>query len=102
MGFELFYSEVTGSHYMSKNKKKRAERMFLAKQKGTHTKKEWLNLKSKYKVCPRCNGKSGLVNLEKDHIIPIYMGGSDSIDNIQPICAKCNASKGNETINYKL
>lgn len=50
--------------------------------------------------CVRC-GLSGY-HLDRDHIIPRYKGGSDSIRNIQPLCAWCNASKDNESFNWKL
>ena len=38
--------------------------------------------------------------MTKDHIVPICHGGSDSIDNIQPICIWCNKSKGGERFNW--
>ena len=79
----------------------RSERIKKAKLKGTHTKKEWHELKSFFNCCVKCEGKNGLKNIEKDHIIPIYQGGSDSITNIQPFCAKCNASKGHEIIDWR-
>ena len=53
-------------------------------------------------TCVRCEGKSGLINVERDHIIPKYQGGSDEPSNWQPLCAKCNASKGPETIDWRL
>lgn len=32
--------------------------------------------------------------LTPDHVVPISKGGPDTSDNIQPICLKCNTSKG--------
>lgn len=52
--------------------------------------------------CVRCEGGSGLKNVEKDHIIPTYQGGPDDITNYQPLCAKCNSSKGPENIDWRL
>lgn len=53
-------------------------------------------------TCVRCEGMSGLANVERDHIIPSYQGGIDEITNYQPLCAKCNASKGPETIDHRI
>lgn len=41
--------------------------------------------------CVRC-GVEGF-NLVQDHITPIYQEGSDGIDNLQPLCAKCTAAR---------
>ncbi|MBJ7328191.1 MAG: HNH endonuclease [Chthoniobacterales bacterium] len=83
-----------------RNKIKRLERMVEARKKGTHTKEEWGALvKSCGAICVKC-GIDGR-KVEKDHIIPVYQGGSDSIENIQPLCAWCNAGKGPETKNWK-
>jgi len=84
------------------NKILRKERIRIARGKGSHTKKEWESMKLFFNVCVMCLGKSRLINLEKDHIIPLYQGGSDSIKNIQPVCAKCNASKGPNDTDYRI
>jgi 5-methylcytosine-specific restriction endonuclease McrA len=77
------------------NAKKRSNRLTEARKKGSHTKEEWLGmLRVNGPTCCRC-GRDDLP-LEKDHIVPIYRGGSDGIDNIQPVCAGCNAAKGPE------
>ena len=36
-----------------------------------------------------------LYPLTVDHIIPVSIGGSDEMDNLQPMCAGCNFKKGN-------
>lgn len=75
------------------NKDKRSIRMANAKILGRHTAAEWGALKSYCSSkCVRCG--SGDLRVEKDHIIPVYAGGCDCIHNIQPLCARCNASKG--------
>ena len=84
----------------ARGKAKRRERMEFSRSLGTHTKEEWLALKMEFAgKCVRCG--TGDLPVEKDHIIPIYQGGSDSIENIQPICSLCNVSKGPETFDWK-
>lgn len=72
----------------------RSERLAAARKKGTHKPEEWQALMEFCGFnCVRC-GAHGVV---KDHIQPIYQGGSDSIENLQPLCRGCNASKGADT-----
>lgn len=77
----------------------RSQRMSQAKERGQHTKEQWSALRAFCgDKCVRCGGEGEIV---KDHIIPIYQDGSDSIENLQPICRRCNAQKGPETIDHR-
>ena len=76
-------------------------RLIEARKKGTHTKEQWESLKQEFNyACVKC-GRTDC-NLDRDHIIPLYQGGSDGIENIQPLCPWCNSGKGPETINWVL
>ena len=72
-----------------------------AKDIETHTEEEWMRLCEYYDYkCCNCGGE--VIGLPtKDHIIPPRLGGTDSIDNIQPLCRQCNTSKGMDIIDYR-
>ena len=36
-----------------------------------------------------------------DHVVPVSKGGRNEIDNVQPLCGRCNTSKGTKTIDYR-
>lgn len=68
--------------------------------KGKFTYGEWLQLVEKYgRVCLCC--KRSDVKLTADHVIPLSVGGDNSIGNIQPLCGRCNSKKANKVIDFR-
>jgi len=58
---------------------------------GSHTLEEWKMLKLLHgNKCAICGEEK---KLTKDHIIPLTRGGSNYIENIQPLCISCNSKK---------
>jgi len=88
-----------GGARAEENKKTRSQRLAEARAKDTHTPSEWKAMKSFCgEQCIRCGSDGPLV---KDHIKPIYQGGSDGLDNIQPLCKSCNSSKGPSSTDHR-
>jgi 5-methylcytosine-specific restriction endonuclease McrA len=66
---------------------------------GSHTEEQWEALCAKHgDRCLRCRRKR---KLTKDHVVPVAMGGSDDISNLQPLCQQCNSSKGARYVDYR-
>jgi len=62
---------------------------------GNHTYFDWLALKYAYgNSCVLCGKIEPKVKITEDHIIPVYRGGTNNIENIQPLCFSCNSRKG--------
>lgn len=67
---------------------------------GTYTAAEWRSLIAHYGGKCLCCGRDD-VALTVDHVIPISKGGSNSIDNIQPLCLSCNSRKFDKIADYR-
>lgn len=74
-------------------------RLRRARFNGTHTDEEWLELKARHDhQCVRC----GNTPVQKDHIVPlVHPDSSDGIENLQPLCGRCNKGKGTSRADYR-
>jgi 5-methylcytosine-specific restriction endonuclease McrA len=73
-----------------------------ARSKGRFTANEWKELKAVYNYrCLCCGEIEPRILLSVDHVIPLVKGGSNTIDNIQPLCVSCNSKKGTKTTDYR-
>lgn len=76
------------------------KRRAIVRGLGAHfTPQEWRDLCAHYgNRCLRCGADGPLV---PDHVTPLSRGGSNTIDNIQPLCSDCNARKHAHTVDYR-
>lgn len=74
--------------------------------KGRFTVAEWKGvLTAANHTCLCCNKhasatKAGCLTI--DHVRPVSIGGSNRIENIQPLCRSCNAKKGRRYCDYRV
>lgn len=66
---------------------------------GSHTTDQWLLLCQWFGNRCVCCGVSG--NLTADHVVPLSKGGSNDIDNLQPLCGLCNSRKYTRSVDYR-
>jgi len=92
--------------YWLQNKRNRVKKR-INESGSSHTFGEWKLLKKQYGyICPCCGLQEPFNNqrikgLTEDHIIPLSKGGSDYIENIQPLCQSCNSKKHTKIIKYE-
>lgn len=80
------------------NNYQRARRHKKRSNGGSFTVEEWLELCAAFDfLCACCGAPEQTV----DHVVPVLKGGSSNIGNIQPLCRRCNSSKGTKTIDYR-
>lgn len=69
---------------------------------GNHTYYDWLALKWAYgNKCIYCGKMEPEVKITEDHVIPLIKGGTNNIENIQPLCFVCNSRKGSKEVMFK-
>lgn len=60
---------------------------------------DWISLCTSYENRCLCCGE--IKPLAIDHIIPLSKGGTNTLDNLQPLCKSCNSKKRDKTIDYR-
>ncbi len=88
--------------YYEQHPEKNHNRRSLERQAGEYTAREWQQLKKKYNyTCLCCGKREPDIKLTADHVIPLSRGGSNTIDNIQPLCITCNKIKYIKKTDYR-
>ena len=107
--FGIWTSSTTSKIHQYCRQCRRSRATTYSQQKeangGSHTRRQWLEKLAQYNNCPRCRVRWEDIPPRpdlrykhvwtKDHIIPLSLGGTDDIQNIQPLCYRCNSSKCN-------
>lgn len=66
---------------------------------GNYTYTEFKALCERYgNICLCCHQSK---KLTADHVVPLVSGGTNGIENIQPLCKSCNSKKATKTIDYR-
>lgn len=96
-----------GRDYMRRNRVKcninwHRRRARLRSNGGSYTPLEWQALCEQYDyTCLRCGKQAPDIKLTVDHVIPIVKGGTNAIENLQPLCLECNSAKHDDVIDYR-
>jgi len=79
-----------------------ARRARLKAVGGRYSVSQWNALKAAYNYqCLRCGVHEGDAKITVDHVLPLTMGGDNSIANLQPLCLACNQRKHARHVDYR-
>lgn len=66
------------------------------------TAEEWIALCHEYNhTCLCCKRRAPDIQLTPDHVVPLALGGTNGISNIQPLCLDCNRRKNARYVDYR-
>ena len=93
------YNQKYLQNHPEKRKQFKANRRARETGAGSFTSQEWLELCDFYgNICLCCKEAKPLT---VDHVIPLSKSGSNTIDNLQPLCLDCNRKKQAKVIDYR-
>ena len=96
------YQKNNPERERERNRVRDHERRAKIKTGGRITAAEWRAMKEKYNyTCLCCKKKEPEIELTLDHVKPLCVGGENLITNAQPLCGRCNSSKGTKWIDYR-
>jgi 5-methylcytosine-specific restriction endonuclease McrA len=93
--------------WMEANPEKFAAHLELRKQRkrdagGKYLACEWAAMNDAFGWrCLRCDVPDCESKLVGDHVVPVALGGSSNIENIQPLCDACNRWKSTRSIDFR-
>lgn len=94
--YRQLHPEKSAQHFNNR-------RARIQQASGSFTSKEWKKLCKQYNyTCLCCGKREPEIKLTVDHVVPLSKGGTNFIDNIQPLCQSCNSSKHRRTIDYRV
>lgn len=83
---ERAYGELALKQYSSRRKEASFAISRTAMRVAVFTRDEW--------KCKKCGERD---HLSLDHVISVFDGGGDEIENLQALCRKCNSRKGKKS-----
>jgi hypothetical protein len=98
-GSQIYNYKGGYENHLWHNRQRRIRKLNVG---GSHTQGQWELLKKQYNfTCPCCKKPEPEITLTEDHIIRLSKGGSNNIENIQPLCKRCNSSKYTQVVYYQ-
>lgn len=98
--YNIYQSAYSKARPGLKRARGHARRARIRGNGGKYTASQWQELVAMYDHrCLRC-GVQGRMTV--DHVVSIAEGGTNTIQNIQPLCLSCNQRKWTRTVDYRL
>lgn len=104
----LAYYRIKTREWAERNPEKKKynrqkNNLIRRKAGGKLTFDDWMEIRNKYgDKCLCCGIVAVKSELTIDHIIPLWLGGMNVKENIQPLCRPCNNRKRLKIVDYRV